>query len=198
MEADFMERRELFRNSILMLLMTTLFACENAQRQTYKAYVESSVAKTSGGITSVNGQAFSGILFSLYENNDTAFVHEYKNGREHGDWKEFYPGYLVKETRQFNNGKKTGQYIAYWPNGSKQLNYFFVNDEYQGTCREWMDDGTLIKEMNYNNGHEEGPQKAWYGNGKVRSNYTIVNGRRFGLLGTKNCRNVSDSIFNSR
>lgn len=193
-----MERRELFRNSVWLFLMMVLFACERAQMQTNKAYVESGLARTSGGITSVNGQPFSGLLFLLYENKDTAFVHAYKNGREHGEWKEFYPRHIIKETRQFKNGKKTGQYISYWPNGSKQLDYFFSNDEYHGTCREWMNDGTLIKKMNYNNGHEEGSQKVWYGNGKIRSNYTIVNGRRFGLLGTKNCRNVSDSIFNSR
>lgn len=191
-----MVHRELFRNSLLLLAMVTAFACKNVQPK--KVYVESSAAKTSGGITTINSQPFTGTLFLLYENNDTAFLHSYENGREHGEWKEFYPHHMIKEKRQFNNGKKTGKYIAYWPNTNNQLEYFFVNDEYNGTCREWMSDGTLIKEMNYNNGHEEGPQKAWYNNGKIRSNYTVVNGRRFGLLGTKNCRNVSDSIFNSR
>jgi hypothetical protein len=40
-------------------------------------------------------------------------------------------------------------------------------------------------------------QTWWYDNGKVKSNYRIIEGRRFGLLGTKNCINVSDSIFNN-
>lgn len=190
-----MVRRELFRNSWLLLL---LLAAACSHLQSGKPYIESSRSVTAGGITTVNGQVFSGVLFSLHENGDTAFLHSFKDGREHGDWKEFYPGHILKEKRSFTNGKKTAHYLAYWPNGKQQLDYFFEDDEYQGTCREWMDDGTLIKEMNYNKGHEAGSQKAWYGNGKVRSNYTVINGRRFGLLGTKNCKNVSDSIFNSR
>lgn len=188
-----MAHRALFRNSFFILL---LFACNNARQQTQ--FADSSLAKTAGGITTVNNQPFTGTLFLLYPNNDTAFVHQYKNGREHGGWKEFYPSHVLKEARQFSNGQKTGTYIAYWPNNSKQLEYNFANDEYNGTCREWIADGTLIKEMNYNAGHEEGSQKVWYDNGKIRSNYTVINGRRFGLLGTKNCRNVSDSIFNNR
>jgi antitoxin component YwqK of YwqJK toxin-antitoxin module len=53
----------------------------------------------------------------------------------------------------------------------------------------------LVKQMNYLKGHEEGPQKWWYDNGKIKANYIIQDGRRFGLLGTKNCINVTDSIF---
>ena len=49
--------------------------------------------------------------------------------------------------------------------------------------------------MNYVKGHEEGSQKMYYDNGKIRSNYTIIAGRRYGLLGTKNCVNVADSVF---
>ena len=73
--------------------------------------------------------------------------------------------------------------------------YVFVNDEYEGTCREWSSDGLLVKEMNYLKGHEEGSQRWWYDNGKIKANYIIKQGRRYGLLGTKNCMNVSDSIF---
>jgi antitoxin component YwqK of YwqJK toxin-antitoxin module len=56
-------------------------------------------------------------------------------------------------------------------------------------------DGKLIHLANYKNGQEEGTQKLWYDNGKIRANYVIKNGKRYGLLGTKNCINVSDSIF---
>jgi antitoxin component YwqK of YwqJK toxin-antitoxin module len=47
----------------------------------------------------------------------------------------------------------------------------------------------------FKDGQEEGSQKLWYDNGKIRANYVIIKGKRYGLLGTKNCKNVSDSIF---
>jgi antitoxin component YwqK of YwqJK toxin-antitoxin module len=49
--------------------------------------------------------------------------------------------------------------------------------------------------MNYVMGHESGAQQQFYTDGKIKANYTIIDGRRYGLLGTKNCVNVSDSIF---
>ena len=75
------------------------------------------------------------------------------------------------------------------------MQYQFESDEYQGTCKEWNEKGLLVKQMNYHQGHELGSQKWWYDNGKIKANYIIQNGRRFGLLGTKNCINVTDSIF---
>lgn len=61
--------------------------------------------------------------------------------------------------------------------------------------KEWSFDGKLSHLGNFENGQEEGSQKMWYDTGKIRANYVIKNGKRYGLLGTKNCKNVSDSIF---
>ena len=66
---------------------------------------------------------------------------------------------------------------------------------YEGERKEWNNEGNLIYLATYKKGQEEGPQKLWYDNGKIRANYIIKNGKRYGLLGTKNCKNVSDSIF---
>ena len=53
----------------------------------------------------------------------------------------------------------------------------------------------MIEEFNYKNGQQHGSQKVWYLNGKIKSNYVIKDNRRYGLLGTKNCRNVSEEVF---
>lgn len=108
--------------------------------------------------------------------------------------KQIYPSGKIRELRYFENGKKVGDYKTWWENGKLQSHYVFKDDEYEGTCREWNENGILIREMNYHKGHETGSQKQWYDDGKVRSNYVIINGRRYGLLGTKNCINVSDSL----
>ncbi|MEI9958663.1 MAG: hypothetical protein WDM90_20670 [Ferruginibacter sp.] len=135
-------------------------------------------------------------MFTLFPNtNDTAAIINFKNGQESGVWKKKYADNTLEETREFKDGKKVGEYLAFWPNGHKKLQYEFANGEYEGTCYEWNVDGQLVKEANYKAGHEDGLQKIFYNNGKIHSNYVVVNGRRFGLLGTKNCINVSDSIF---
>ena len=154
------------------------------------------------GLQSINGTAyydnslFNGTVFTLFENtSDTAAIFSFKKGKEHGVWKKFYASGQSEERREFDNGRKTGELVTWWENGNKKLQCFFVDDEFEGIYREWNKDGLLIKEMKYKKGHEEGPQKYYYDNGKLRSNYVIIGGRRFGLLGTKNCVNVKDSIF---
>lgn len=143
------------------------------------------------------GKPFSGKLYSLDpQSQDTLKIESYLKGNRHGKWIQYFPGHVLKEFRTFDQGKKTGIFVQYFPTGKKQQEYYFQNDEYQGLAREWNESGVLIREMHYVAGHEEGSQKLFYDNGQVRANYVIKNGRRFGLLGTKNCVNVSARLLN--
>ena len=148
------------------------------------------------GIVYYQTKLFSGKIVSFFDSSkDTLSIKNFILGKEDGVWKEFYHNQNIKLIRNFKDGKKIDSLIGFWENKNKMLAYYFINDEYEGTGKEWNRDGRLIREMNYKNGHEEGSQRMFYDNGKVRSNYVIINGKRFGLLGTKNCINVSDSIF---
>jgi len=111
--------------------------------------------------------------------------------------KKYYPNKQLMEYREFRNDMKNGKQISYWDNGNKRFEFIAVNDAYEGELKEWDYNGNLFHLAHYKNGQEEGAQKLWYDNGKIRANYVILNGKRYGLLGTKNCKNVSDSIFNS-
>lgn len=109
--------------------------------------------------------------------------------------KKYYPNNKLMELREFRNNMKNGKQIAYWYNGNKRFEYIAKNDVSDGELKEWDFNGKLFHLAHYKNGQEEGVQKLWYENGKIRANYIILKGRRYGLLGTKNCKNVSDSIF---
>ncbi len=200
-----MEPLVLLRNSIVFILLMMIFSCEQPSNQSSNIKIKSInliLVKTDTAISNKNGviyyhnQLYSGVLFTLFQNTvDTATIETYESGFENGAWKKYYPSNKLREVRRYFNGKKIDTLTNYWENGKKQLQYIFVNDEYQGVCIEWNEAGMLTKEMNYEKGHEMGTQKWWYDNGKIKANYIISNGRRFGLLGTKNCINVSDSIF---
>jgi antitoxin component YwqK of YwqJK toxin-antitoxin module len=205
-----MEHQEQLLNKWLIGYCLILFACNSSNNQQNKVERFENAASSpvllvnqlDSTIRNLNGviykgsQPFTGIMFALYPStSDTSLQHQYLNGLENGEWIKWYPKHQLRESRFFKSGKKEGVYTIYWENGKKQLEYHFLNDEYEGICREWNAEGRLTKEMNYVKGHEEGSQKWWYDNGKIKANYVIINGRRFGLLGTKNCMNVSDSIF---
>ncbi|AZA55652.1 toxin-antitoxin system YwqK family antitoxin [Chryseobacterium sp. G0201] len=143
-----------------------------------------------------NNKRYSGYLYELYSNNlDTLSIQGYFNGLQSDIEKKWYPNSKIMEYRIHSNGKKNGKQTAYWENGNKKFEFIAKDDVYEGQLKEWNVEGKLIHFANYKNGQENGTQKLWYDNGKIRANYVIIEGKRYGLLGTKNCRNVSDSIF---
>ena len=191
-----------FLASLFSGLILILIACKSdVKRQNKKAEVislnsDSVKFESKNGILFYKASAYTGKVYAFYPNGkDTLETKAFLNGKEHGTWKRFYENNQLRELRFFDNGSKTSDLTSWWPNGEKQMLYSFKNDEYEGTCSEWNEKGRLILKLNYKNGHEEGSQKMFYDNGKVRANYVIINGRRFGLLGTKNCINVSKDIF---
>ena len=182
------------RNSVFLVIFMILPVCNSSDPVLLSAL--DSGLRAQNGILYFNGQPYTGRVFHQYQGtSDTAGISGYLDGREHGIWKKYYANGKLQETRYFDHGNKTGAYLAWWENGRKKLEYRFDNDEYEGICREWNANGRLIKEMNYTKGYEAGRQRMFYDNGKVRSNYVIIKGRRYGLLGTKNCINVTDSVF---
>jgi antitoxin component YwqK of YwqJK toxin-antitoxin module len=72
--------------------------------------------------------------------------------------------------------------------------YHLENDVYHGSLKSWNSKGQIIKSLHYTHGQQSGHQQLWDDNGAIRTNYIVKNNRRYGLLGTKNCINVSDSI----
>lgn len=185
-------------NKVAALLWILLASCSGPSgSERLPAFNATTVAiQWRAGLATANNQPFTGMVYRLAENtNDTIEVVGFLNGKEHGEWKRFYDGGKLAERRFFFDGKKTGDYVGWWPNGQKRLFYHFDDGEYNGVCREWSPTGMLLKEMTYKNGYEEGRQQQFYDNGKIKANYIITNGRRYGLLGTKNCVNATDSLF---
>ena len=138
---------------------------------------------------------FEGAVYELYESKDTLSIIIFYNGLQDGISKKWYLNKQLMEVRNYKQGQKNGAQVAYFDNGTKKFEFVAKKDVYEGELKEWNKEGNLIHLATYENGHEEGTQKLWYDNGKIRANYVMLKGKRYGLLGTKNCKNVSDSIF---
>ncbi len=186
------------------MVLTVLLLCgcgnnsaDKAFQQKLRWYNEADLhLQNSNGIFMNGGRPFTGIIYSLSPSKrDTLAVEGFSQGREDGEWKKYFTNRQLAEQRFYAAGKKTGTYAAWWPNGKQRLLYHFADGEYEGSCTDWNESGLLISNMNYSKGYESGSQQQFYDNGKIKANYIMKDGRRYGLLGTKNCVNVSDSIF---
>ncbi|MHA7943873.1 toxin-antitoxin system YwqK family antitoxin [Formosa sp. 3Alg 14/1] len=160
------------------------------------SFVLKSATSTKNNMLYVYDTIYSGFVYELHPKTaDTLLMEGYYNGLKEGVSKKWYAKNQVMEIRHYNSGQKNGMQTAYWENGYKRFEYTAKDDAYEGELKEWNSDGFLFHLANYKNGQEDGAQKLWYDNGKIRANYVIVEGKRYGLLGTKNCVNVSDRIF---
>lgn len=141
------------------------------------------------------GNLYTGIVYALLPGKkDTLMQAQYLNGMLDGVSKKYYAGGMLKEYREYLHGMKHGMQEAYWENGKNRFRYQARADVCEGTMLEWDKDGKLVHLANYRSGKEQGVQRMWYNNGLLKANYVVWNGRRYGLPGTKNCRNVSDSL----
>jgi antitoxin component YwqK of YwqJK toxin-antitoxin module len=146
------------------------------------------------GITSFNGKQANGILFYLAEDGDTLTRSAWFMGKEEGEARAWYDDAQLKEIRRYHNGKKTGTHHGWYDNGTMKFEYNYYEDEFHGEYKEWYASGDLLRLQHFNKGHEEGMQTTFFPGEKIKSNYLIKNNRRYGLPGSQNCVNASDSI----
>jgi antitoxin component YwqK of YwqJK toxin-antitoxin module len=195
------------KQQLLSILILLAYSCNgdkpagiinvNEQTVTHRYLLKSTnTISINNDTVFLKGEKYNGFLYQLSPNgNDTIAMEGYANGLLSGELKKWFPNRQLMEQRYYRQGKKNEKQIAYWANGNKRFQFVAKDDAYDGELREWSVNGHLFHLANFVNGQEEGAQKMWYDNGKIRANYVIISGKRYGLLGTKNCKNVSDSIF---
>ncbi|GAB3771304.1 hypothetical protein GCM10028818_09950 [Spirosoma horti] len=183
------------RSSKIWWLAGALVACQPSSETPVYIDANKCSIQVSEGITSIQGNPVSGIIFTTDTQGDTLFTVPFRNGKENGLAHFFYPGKRRQAERLYVNGWKEGTHQGWYPNGRLQFEYHFHNDLFEGSYREWFPNGKLFRNMHYEKGEESGVQQSWYTTGKVKTNYIIKDNRRYGLLGTKHCKNVADSIL---
>jgi antitoxin component YwqK of YwqJK toxin-antitoxin module len=190
----FMERPALLRNSF-WLCCFWLAACQYRQvvdiPNLYVLGSDPSLKQNSGYLF-YKTERFSGRLYELYPNGDTALLFPYHNGKEEGWCRKWYADGKKMEERFYREGWKEGEHKAWWPDGRSKFLYHFLNDEHEGEAREWFTNGNLARLFHYAKGQEAGLQQMWWEDGKVRANYVVKDGEQYGLIGRKLCKNSPD------
>lgn len=196
MEADIMVIPERLVSRIrLGFLFLLIVSCSEKKENIVLHYSEPELNLFKNVVVYKN-LPLSGKVYRFYpKTKDTLWVRNYALGLKNGVWKKYYSGGSLKEFRKFHKGKKEGNYLGYYANGAKNFVFQFINGEYNGVNKVWTKKGTLIELGSFKKGYELGAQKTWYLNGKIKSNYIIKNNRRYGLLGTKNCVNISKDFI---
>lgn len=190
----------------LLLTLISLACCtpsvDHKQRVVPKVTFETTEQPISrqGALVLNNGTPLSGYMVKHYEDGQLKSKVGYINGLKEGPAFEYYADGTMKESRNYASNRKHGQHLGWWPNGSQKFDYTFENGLQQGQSLEWFESGQMLRVNTYVNGKEDGPQKMWEMDGKIRANYVVREGHRYGLIGLKNCKSVSNEkgVFTAR
>lgn len=77
-------------------------------------------------------------------------------GREQGDFKEWYQNGQLKEQKTYKDGKLEGPLRTWYDNGQLNTSFEYTNNLEQGVGRFWAQDGTLALECHYEAGERQG------------------------------------------
>lgn len=135
---------------------------------------------------------FSGFLVEYHSNRHLASKTGYYKGKLQGEAIQYYADGQLVERRFYDVNRKTGYHEGFWPNGERKFEYFFEKGIHEGTLKEWYRTGEPFRFFNYEAGKESGAQQMWALNGAIRANYVVKDGHRYGLIGLKNCKSVTN------
>ena len=102
----------------------------------------------------------------------------YKDGKQDGVSKGWFPNGQIKNIRTFKDGDLNGLYTIWYENGNGQKRYegTFKDGKEDGLYTNWYDNGQKKREATYKDGKENGKWIYWYKNGQKKYETTYKNG----------------------
>ncbi len=130
-----------------------------------------------------------GKAIGYYATDNKEWETNWQDGAKHGDHKEFFPDETLKSSFQYDNGKRKGQGLVWYPANpklgitdrvlAKEMN--FVNDKLHGTYKAWWPNGVPMKVANFKNGKLEGLAQSFHENRRVSEEAMYVDGKQTGF-----------------
>lgn len=199
---DFTVSQELLVTDLKKLILLILIICSCGRVDNIKPQVgtipsisidaKDLALEKKGARIYLNDSLFSGYVVSHSAEGALQSKKGFLNGKLEGEAVEYYSNGQLRERRLYIQNRKTGMHLGFWPNGQAKFEYRFEADLHVGELKEWYATGQAYRFLNYVDGKENGSQKMWEPNGKIRANYVVKNGHRYGLIGLKNCKSVTD------
>jgi antitoxin component YwqK of YwqJK toxin-antitoxin module len=110
----------------------------------------------------------------VYKSN--GMICNFRNGKEQGLMKQFYPDGKLKMQGHCVDSKRDEKWLWYYPNGKKCQEVVYNKGKFNSIWRRWYPDGKLESERPFKNDVANGKWKRNYPNGKLRCNGEYKNG----------------------
>jgi antitoxin component YwqK of YwqJK toxin-antitoxin module len=107
----------------------------------------------------------------------------YINGKRTGVWRRYWPNGNVMSEITYQMGRPRGEYRTFYPNGKVEELGSWDLDRNTGKFQRWHPNGQLAQDFVFNDhGVRDGEQKYYHENGQLAVQVTVEEGREDGTL----------------
>ncbi len=126
---------------------------------------------------------FSGVAISENADGKKLMEVRFKDGKMHGDVKEWGKNGKKIFEATFENGVQVGKETQWYASGALKSEFNYVNGQFQGICTEWYKKKEQKRSQGlFKNGQEEGEHKWWYSTGEIDQIVFFKNGLAEGTV----------------
>jgi len=111
-----------------------------------------------------------------YDNGNTRFKSELKNGRREGKAFEYYESGELETEENYVDDLREGESFEYYESGKLMWEVNFVDDNLEGKASEYYESGELLSQGSFKDGKIEGEIIEYYRNGNISSISNYKNG----------------------
>ncbi len=117
-----------------------------------------------------------------YAPEDPVEEGDYENNRKTGIWISYYPGKKKKSEIEHKLGRPNGKYVKYYLNGQVEESGTWKGNKYVGNFERYHENGNVAQKKVFNeSGKTNGTVEYYHENGKPELIYESVNGVESGL-----------------
>jgi antitoxin component YwqK of YwqJK toxin-antitoxin module len=125
------------------------------------------ITKKNGVYVGDNGEKYSGVYISYYQDDTKEAVYTIKNGVENGSVEFYYPTTEIMEQGNFKDGLKHGKWVRWSVKGNKLAEANYNKGKKDGRWIIWDERGVKRYEMYYASGAKTGTWIMWDEKGQI-------------------------------
>lgn len=105
----------------------------------------------------------------------------YENSRKNGLWIKYWPNGNVKSKIKYKNGRSFGEYSTYFQNGNVEEKGVMNGGLLQGSYELYWPNGQIRQQKEFNSyGSPEGKISFFYANGQPELKFEVIDGKETG------------------
>ena len=134
---------------IYILIIISLIACESPIIEKVESTFPDNSPQKISYFQEIDGKEVKVEEKHFHLNGKLKMTGKFLNGKREGEWKAYFNNEQLQSTGTFDNGIQIGETIVYFPNGKLRYEGQYKNNKESGHWKFYNEKGKLVKEKDF-------------------------------------------------